>query len=36
VKTRDGWKYIVDHASMLAPATPATEAAAAPAVTDDE
>jgi uncharacterized protein (TIGR02246 family) len=36
VKTKDGWKYIVDHASMLAPATPATEAAAAPAVTDDE
>lgn len=28
VKTRDGWKYIVDHASMLAPAAPAEEAAA--------
>lgn len=23
VKTKDGWKYLVDHASMLAPAAPA-------------
>jgi uncharacterized protein (TIGR02246 family) len=36
VKTKDGWKYIVDHASMLAPTTPATDAAAEPAKTDDE
>ncbi|MFZ5615756.1 MAG: YybH family protein [Pseudomonadota bacterium] len=28
VKTKDGWKYIVDHASMLAPAPPAEDAAA--------
>lgn len=27
VKTKDGWKYIVDHASMLATAAPAAEAA---------
>ncbi|NWG93398.1 MAG: nuclear transport factor 2 family protein [Parvularculaceae bacterium] len=36
VKTKDGWKYIVDHASMLAPQAPAADAAAETAKPDGE